>query len=80
MKQMKFFRGGRRDTLIYFSCILGLLLLSGLMGFAGLLLCYVGVFLVLPISFAAIATAYEQVFGLAGEFQPNLPPPPPTFA
>jgi hypothetical protein len=58
--------------------LLGLLLLNGLMGFGGLLLCYVGVFLVLPISFAAIAMAYEQVFGL-GEFQPNLPPPPPTF-
>lgn len=60
--------------------LLGMLLLNGLVSFVGLLFCYVGAFLVLPITFAAIATAYEQVFGLAkGEFQPNLPPPPPTF-
>lgn len=59
--------------------LLGLLLMTGLMGFVGVLFCYVGAFFVMPISFAAIATAYEQVFGL-GEFQPNLPPPPPTFA
>lgn len=58
--------------------LLGLLLMSGLLSFAGVLLCYVGIFLVLPISFAAIAVAYEQVFGL-GEVQPNLPPPPPSF-
>jgi hypothetical protein len=61
--------------------LLGMLLLNGLVSFVGLLFCYVGAFLVLPITFAAIATAYEQVFGLAeGEPQPNLPPPPPTFA
>ena len=61
--------------------LLGMLLLNGLVSFVGLLFCYVGAFLVLPITFAAIATAYEQVFGLAvGEVQPNLPPPPPTFA
>jgi hypothetical protein len=58
--------------------LLGLLMMTGLMGFIGVLFCYVGAFFVMPISFAAIATAYEQVFGL-GEFQPNLPPPPPTF-
>jgi uncharacterized membrane protein len=59
--------------------LLGLLMMTGLMSFVGALFCYVGAFLVMPISFAAIATAYEQVFGL-GQFQPNLPPPPPTFA
>lgn len=59
--------------------LLGLLMITGLMSFVGVLFCYVGAFFVMPISFAAIATAYEQVFGL-GEFQPNLPPPPPTFA
>ncbi|HKP47745.1 MAG TPA: hypothetical protein VJT50_14185 [Pyrinomonadaceae bacterium] len=60
--------------------LLGMLLLNGLLSFVGVLLCYVGVFLVLPVSFAAIAVAYEQVFGLAS-FEPgsNLPPPPPTF-
>jgi uncharacterized membrane protein len=68
-----------RAGLANFWRLLGLLLLNGLMGFGGVLLCYVGVFLVLPISFAAIAMAYESVFGL-GEFKPNLPPPPPTFS
>ncbi|HEV2883949.1 MAG TPA: hypothetical protein VGW36_03770 [Pyrinomonadaceae bacterium] len=68
-----------RAALANFWRLLGLLLLSGLMSFGGIFLCYVGVFLVLPISFAAIATAYEQVFGL-GDVQPNLPPPPPTFS
>ena len=59
--------------------LLGLLLLNGLLGFGGLLLCYVGLFLVLPVTFAASAVAYEQVFGL-GELQvPILPPAPPTF-
>ena len=58
--------------------LLGMLLLNGLVSFVGLLCCYVGAFLVLPITFAAIATAYEQVFGLAeGGLQLNLPPPPP---
>lgn len=58
--------------------LLGMLILTGMMTFVGVLFCYVGAFLVMPISFAAIATAYEQVFGL-GEVQPNLPPPPPSF-
>jgi len=67
-----------RAALGNFWRLLGMLLLTGLMNFAGALFCYVGVFFVLPISLAAIASAYEQVFGL-GEVQPNLPPPPPSF-
>jgi hypothetical protein len=58
--------------------LLGMLLLTGLLTFVGVLFCYVGAFLVMPISFAAIAVAYEQVFGL-GEVRPNVPPPPPSF-
>lgn len=58
--------------------LLGMLLLTGLLASAGLLLCYVGFFLVMPLSYAAIAKAYEQVFGLSNA-QPNLPPPPPSF-
>ena len=70
-----------RAGMANFWPLLGMLLLNGLMSFVGAIFCYVGAFLVLPISFAAIATAYEQVFGLAeGETQSNLPPPPPTFA
>jgi hypothetical protein len=58
--------------------LLGLIVLTGLLTSLGVLLCIVGVYLIMPISFAAIAAAYEQVFGLS-EVQSNLPPPPPTF-
>lgn len=60
--------------------LLAMIILTSFMGIAGLLLCYVGMFLVLPISYAAIASAYEQVFGLGNVSEAsNLPPPPPTF-
>ena len=59
--------------------LLGMMLLTGILTTFGALFCYVGAFFVLPISFAAIAMAYEQVFGLS-EVQSNLPPPPPSFA
>ena len=61
--------------------LLGMMLLSSLLGIAGALLCYVGMFLVLPITYAAVAKAYEQVFGLRNpeDVVSNLPPPPPTF-
>lgn len=68
-----------RAALANFWGLLGLMLLTSLLGFAGVLLCYVGVFLVVPITFGALATAYEQVFGLP-EVPPNVPPPPPSFA
>ena len=60
--------------------LLGMTLLTSLLSIAGVLACYVGMFFVLPIAYAAIAKAYEQVFGLADgtEFS-NLPPPPPVF-
>lgn len=60
--------------------LLGLSLLSGLMGFVGLLFCYVGAFFVMPISYAALAVAYEQVFGISNApARQNVPPPPPVF-
>jgi len=59
--------------------LLGMLFLTGLLSSLGVLLCFVGMYLIIPISFAAIATAYEQVFGLA-PVEENLPPPPPSFA
>jgi len=67
-----------RAAFANFWRLLGLLLVTGLLNFVGALFCYVGAFFVLPIAFAAIATAYEQVFGL-GEVRPNVPPPPPSF-
>jgi uncharacterized membrane protein len=67
-----------RAALANFWRLLGLFLLNFLLGLAGVILCYVGIILVFPITFAAVAVAYEQVFGL-GEPISNLPPPPPTF-
>ena len=60
--------------------LLGMMLLTSLLSIVGLLACYVGMFLVMPIGYAAIAKAYEQVFGLSdGMPASNLPPPPPVF-
>ena len=69
-----------RAGLANFWRLLGMMLLTGLMTIVGMLACYVGAFLVMPLSYAAIAKAYEQVFGLSdgGEFS-NMPPPPPVF-
>ena len=68
-----------RAALANFWRLLGLSLLNGLLVIAGMLLCYVGIFLVIPITFAALAIAYERVFGL-GQIRPNVPPPPPIFS
>lgn len=69
-----------KAALANFWPLLGLLLLTTLLGICGILLCYVGMFLVFPVTFAAMSMAYEQVFGISGEgpFVP-VPPPPPTF-
>jgi uncharacterized membrane protein len=61
--------------------LLALVILCALVNAVGVMLCYVGVFLTLPITYAAVAVSYEQVFGLANpsEIASNLPPPPPRF-
>lgn len=60
--------------------LLAMGLLTGVMAMVGMAFCYVGMFLVFPISYGAIAAAYEQVFGLAHASEAsNLPPPPPIF-
>jgi uncharacterized membrane protein len=60
--------------------LLGMIGLNFLLSVAGVLLCFIGVYFALPISYSAIAVAYEQVFGLsAGPVAPNTPPPPPVF-
>jgi uncharacterized membrane protein len=61
--------------------LLGMSLLTGLLACGGMLLCYVGMFLVFPIQYGAIAVAYRRVFGLSEResFLPDLPPPPPAF-
>jgi uncharacterized membrane protein len=45
-----------------FGGILGLMMLSMVMSLLGMLACYVGAFLFMPVHFAAIAVAYRQVF------------------
>ena len=69
-----------KGAMANFWRLLGMVLLTSLMSIVGMGFCYVGMFLVLPISYAAIAAAYEQVFGLGNISEAsNLPPPPPTF-
>ena len=57
--------------------IIGLVLVMAGLGILGVLACYVGVFLVMPISFAAYAVAYRRVFPETGTFTGAVPPPPP---
>ena len=69
-----------RGALSNFWRLLGMVLLTSLMSAVGVLACYVGAFLVMPIAYAAIAKAYEQVYGLdEGVGFANVPPPPPDF-
>jgi uncharacterized membrane protein len=70
-----------RAAFANFWRLLGFSLLAGLLSVVGFLLCYVGMFFILPITFGGMAAAYEQVFGLSepGDLAPNLPPPPPAF-
>lgn len=61
-----------------FGGVLGLLLLNALFGIVGVLCCFVGVYLYLPVSFASYAVAYRRVFPEVPEsFMPPPPPPPP---
>lgn len=55
--------------------ILGLLLLNFLLVLAGVLVCYVGAFFTLPISFASYATAYRKIFGDPPQVSPDMPIP-----
>ena len=57
--------------------LLGLIFLQFCLGIVGLLACYVGVFFVMPVSFAANAVAYRHVFPELGMKGFALPPPPP---
>lgn len=56
---------------------LGLLVINMLLGIVGVMLCYVGAILVLPISFAAFDVAYRRVFPeMAMNAPPHYAPPP----
>lgn len=66
-----------RAALQNLSGIVGLILLMGGLGLLGVLACYVGVFFVMPISFAAYAVAYRKVFPETSSLGGPAPPPPP---
>ena len=69
-----------RGAFANFWGLLGMMFLNFLLSLAGLLLCIIGVYFVLPITYSAMAIAYEQIFGLRqGPMAPNTPPPPPVF-
>jgi len=70
-----------KGAIANFWRLLGMAMLSFLLSLGGILLCYIGVILVFPITYAAVAAAYRQVFGLQdpNELMSDLPPPPPTF-
>jgi len=54
-----------RAALANLPGLLGLMLLLAALSMAGVVCCYVGAFLVMPITIGAQFIAYEQVFGLA---------------
>lgn len=56
-----------------------LLILMGLIGFGGALVCCVGFFFVAPILSAALFSAFQSVFGSTNNYYQNTPPPPPVF-
>lgn len=60
--------------------ILGLILLNVGLGFLGVLACYVGAFLVAPISLASYAVAYRRVFPEVSQNFASPPPPPANWA
>ena len=69
-----------KGAIANFWRLLGLMIITGLINMAGVLCLYVGMFLVFPITYGAMAIAYEQVFGLSGSSEgSDLPPPPPSF-
>lgn len=67
-----------RAALKNLSGIVGLILLMAGLGILGVLACYVGVFFVMPISFATYAVAYRRVFPETVSLGGSAPPPPPS--
>ena len=63
-----------RAALANIGGILGLIVLNNVLSCVGLLGCYVGALLVLPISFASVVVAYRQVFPDDGFDDDDLPP------
>jgi hypothetical protein len=60
-----------------FRGMLGLILINVALGMLGVLCCYVGAFLIGPVSFASYAVAYRRVFPEVSQAFASPPPPPP---
>jgi len=63
-----------------FGGLLGLTLLTVGLGILGVLACYVGAFLVMPISLTSYAVAYRRVFPEISQNFASPPPPPANWA
>lgn len=57
----------------------GLTILTALLGLVGVLFCYVGAFLVMPVGLAAMDVAYRQVFPPLQAAPPDQYAPPPQY-
>jgi uncharacterized membrane protein len=68
-----------RSGLANLGGLILLLILLGLLVFAGILVCFIGVLFVMPVITAALFAAYESVFGRNAGFYQHEPPPPPNF-
>jgi uncharacterized membrane protein len=60
--------------------ILGLVLMNVGLGMLGVLCCYVGAFLIAPVSLASYAIAYRRVFPEVTQTFASPPPPPANWA
>jgi uncharacterized membrane protein len=70
------FRAGKAN----FGGLLGLLLLNAGLGIVGVLCCFVGVYFLLPVTFASYAVAYRRVFPEVSQNFASPPPPPASWA
>jgi uncharacterized membrane protein len=63
-----------------FGGVLGLILINVGLGILGVLCCYVGAFLVAPITLGSYAVAYRKVFPETSQTFASPPPPPGNWA
>jgi len=63
-----------------FGGVLGLILVNVGLGILGVLACYVGAFLVAPITMTSYAVAYRRVFPESSQNLASPPPPPASWA
>lgn len=69
-----------KAALANFGGVLGLVLLNAALSCAGIILCYVGAFFVMPITLAAHVIAYRRVFPEISQTFASPPPPPGNWA